>query len=84
MTKHLNAQELSAHQDGMLTGMARARAEAHLATCAECRATLERAVGLEHTLADQLHQEPGENYFHDFASRVEARVHPAGAARMAA
>jgi hypothetical protein len=84
MTKHLKAQELSAYQDGVLTGMARARAEAHLATCAECRATLERAVGLEHTLAEQLQREPDEKYFHDFASRIEARVHPAGAHKLAA
>jgi hypothetical protein len=82
MSKHLKPQELSAHQDGMLAGMQRARAEAHLATCAECRAALERAQGLEHTLGEQLTQDPGEFYFRDFASRVEARIHPAGAPKL--
>ncbi|MGH7740466.1 MAG: carboxypeptidase regulatory-like domain-containing protein [Candidatus Eiseniibacteriota bacterium] len=81
-TKHLTPQELSAHQDGMLTGIQRARAEAHLATCALCRAALERSVGLEHHLAEQITQDPGENYFRDFASRIEARIHPAGAAKL--
>lgn len=76
---HLKPQELSAHQDGMLAGIQRARAEAHLATCAQCRAALERGVGLEHSLGEQLGHDPGEGYFRDFASRVEARIHPAGA-----
>lgn len=79
MSNHLKPQELSAHQDGMLSGMARARAEAHLATCAQCRAALERSVGLEHALAEQLEKDPGEGYFRDFGSRVEARIRPAGA-----
>ena len=82
MTKHLSPQELSAHQDGMLSGMPRARAEAHLATCAQCRAELQRSVGLDHSLAGQLVKDPSENYFRDFASRIEARIHPAGAAKL--
>ena len=83
MTKHLKPQELSAHQDGMLSGIQRARAEAHLATCAQCRSVLERSAGLDHTLGEQLTQDPGENYFRDFASRVEARIRPAGAPKLA-
>jgi len=82
MTKHLKPHELSAHQDGMLAGIQRARAEAHLATCAECRAALERMVGLEHTLAEQIAHDPGESYFRSFASRVEARIRPAGAPKL--
>jgi hypothetical protein len=62
--------------------MARARAEAHLASCAECRATLERSIGLEHTLRDQLAKDPGDAYFRDFASRIEARIRPAGARQL--
>ena len=83
MTKHLKPRELSAHQDDMLSGIQRARAEAHLATCAECRAALERATGIERTLGQQLiTQDPGENYFSDFASRIEARIRPAGAPKL--
>lgn len=40
MSEHLNA-ELSAYLDDELDAAARGRVEAHLAACAECRATLE-------------------------------------------
>jgi hypothetical protein len=84
MTPHLKPQELSAHQDGMLAGAQRARAEAHLATCGKCRAALERTAKLEKSLEQQLAKDPGDSYFRDFAARVEARIRPGGAPKLGA
>ena len=75
MDEHLG-ERLSAYVDGALEGAALAAAEAHLAGCAECRATAEelrRVVGLARALDDR----PPER---DLWSGIAARIGAEGGA----
>ena len=77
---HLTDEQQSALVDGALEGGARAAAERHLATCAECRETLAGLVAQDRALASTLEHEPGEAYFESFAGRVGGRIRAAGLA----
>ena len=69
MSEHLDV-ELSAYLDDELDAAARGRIEAHLARCAECRATLEdlqQLVRRAHTLDDR---PPGRDLWTGIASRI--------------
>jgi len=69
MSEHLDV-ELSAYLDEELDAAARGRVEAHLAACAECRATLEdlqHLVRRAHTLDDR---PPARDLWTGIASRI--------------
>ena len=77
---HLTDEQQSALADGALEGSARAAAERHLETCAECRAALAGIVAQDRALAATLEHDPGEAYFESFAGRVGGRIRAAGLA----
>lgn len=75
---HLTADQLSAHLDGALTGVARERAESHLAECDACREALAALASQEEALRPALEHDPGDAYFESFAARVEDRIRAMG------
>ena len=77
---HLTDEQRSAMADGALEGSARAAAERHLETCADCRAALAGLVAQDQMLASMLEHDPGEAYFESFAGRVGGRIRAAGLA----
>lgn len=77
---HLTDEQRSALADGALEGGARAAAERHLETCAQCRAALAEIVAQDRALASTLDHDPGEAYFESFAGRVGGRIRAAGLA----
>jgi hypothetical protein len=77
---HLTDEQRSALVDGALEGSARAAAERHLATCADCRAAMAGFVAQDRALASTLEHDPGEAYFESFAGRVGGRIRAAGLA----
>ena len=77
---HLTDEQRSAMADGALESSARAAAERHLETCAECRAALAALLAQDRALASALERDPGEAYFGSFASRVGGRIRAAGLA----
>src|SRR5919206_1600037 len=50
--RHLSADEVAAYVDGALAGDERARIEAHLAVCADCRAEVREVTGLVRSLPE--------------------------------
>jgi hypothetical protein len=77
---HLTDEQLSALADGALEGGARAEAERHLESCADCREALAGLVARDRALASTLEHDPGEAYFESFAGRVGDRIRAAGLA----
>jgi hypothetical protein len=77
---HLTQEQQSALADGALDGRARAAAERHLETCADCRGALAGLVAQDRALAATLEHDPGEEYFESFAGRVGGRIRAAGLA----
>ena len=81
---HLSPEQLSALHDGALTGAELASAEAHLSACEACRVALTELAELDASLDAALAHDPGDAYFADFASRVQARIAAEAAAAQVA
>ncbi|HTM57208.1 MAG TPA: zf-HC2 domain-containing protein, partial [Candidatus Udaeobacter sp.] len=78
--KHLTEHELSAHLDQALDPSERRRVDAHLETCAGCRASLAELAAQDRGVASALAHDPGDAYFESFAARVEDRIRAQGLA----
>jgi anti-sigma factor RsiW len=81
---HLTEDRLSAYVDGALTPAEHAAADAHLAGCEACRATLVSMRAADALFGEVLAHDPGDAYFRTFAARVADRIAEEGAARPAA
>ena len=70
MSTHIDGDEISAFLDGALAASERARADAHLAACADCRLELDSLRHLKQVLASA----PRKNMPADLALAMESRL----------
>jgi hypothetical protein len=66
--------ELDAYVDGALDAAARARVDAHLATCDRCASEVATLIRLDRELGALPVPDPGPRYWDEFAARVAERL----------
>ena len=72
--KHLSKEQLSAMIDGRLDPRKNLEAERHLDECPICRDEFAELSMQDNSLGDALGHDPGDDYFENFAERVEERA----------